>query len=101
MQEAIIKILHKVKDESNNTVVHKETYDGKCRVDLQFSVREQLGGVENNSETSVLIFTTRDIDVECGDRCILNGRWYKTVKEVRKCLWVVNDSFKHIALVLR
>ena len=100
MRNSIIKILHKEKDSLTNTVVHKPTYFGECTVHERLSCREQMGGVENNSEIFVIIYPASDILVECGDRCEMNGRKY-TVRKVSKLLNGVSQSFRHVRLSLR
>lgn len=100
MREATIKILHRIKDKTTCQLVHKEIYNGPCRVAERFSVREQLGGVENNSNIVVLISSVCDFPVECGDRCVIDGI-NRTVRKVSKCLGPASQGFRHICLSLR
>lgn len=100
MRDAIITILHKQKDEKTNMVIQKEVYKGVCRLTEKYSVREQLGGVENNSSVSALIFPQKNFEVSCGDRCLIDGKAF-TVRTVSKCLDNVSRTFRHICLSLR
>ena len=100
MRDAVITILHKQKDEKTNMIIHKEVYKGRCRLIEQYSVREQLGGVENNSSVSAYIFPERNFPIACGDRCVIDGKVF-TVRQVSKCLDNVSQAFRHIYLSLR
>ncbi|MBR4030487.1 MAG: hypothetical protein IKJ06_03730 [Clostridia bacterium] len=99
MRKTQIEIYHKAKY-SDNLIRHILVYRGGCMVNEKFSSREQLGGAENNSEIGVRIFTSENIPVSCGDRCILDGQ-IRTVRKYSACQSGVSEAFKHIALSLR
>ncbi len=99
MEEGYIEILHKEKG-SDNTIRHRMVYAGKCVTNCRYSVREQMGGVENNSDIEVRILGKYTFPVDTGDRCILNGK-VRTVRRWSRCANALSADFCHTALSLR
>ncbi len=79
LNDANIEIYHKQKG-ADNKVQEVLLYAGACKLWCEKSVREVLGGAENNSEIIVLI-PEKLPEIECGDRCVIDGNHIRAVHQ--------------------
>ena len=94
LDSATVEIYHKQKG-CDSKVQEVLVYAGTCRMWQEKSVREVLGGAENSSQITVLI-SEKLPEIECGDRCVLNGC---QTRAVHKCE-ITPDSFYASPLTL-